>query len=122
MDKEEEEEKNDEKDDKENKEENKETNKEEDIPKEAYGEKEIYEEDSSKEKESGKNNAYILFYRKIDFDQSHIDKKMKNELALPPYSKYSNINEELKKEINYKLYKNKKYSELIISKFCNIIN
>ena len=30
---------------------------------------------------------------------------MKNELALPPYSKYSNINEELKKEINYKLYK-----------------
>ena len=79
--------------------------KEEDIPKEAYGEKEIYEEDSSKEKESGKNNAYILFYRKIDFDQSHIDKKMKNELALPPYSKYSNINEELKKEINYKLYK-----------------
>ena len=49
--------------------------KEEDIPKEAYGEKEIYEEDSSKEKESGKNNAYILFYRKIDFDQSHIDKK-----------------------------------------------
>ena len=49
--------------------------KEEDIPKEAYGEKEIYEEDSSKEKESGKNSAYILFYRKIDFDQSHIDKK-----------------------------------------------
>ena len=79
--------------------------KEEDIPKEAYGEKEIFEEDSSKEKESGKNNAYILFYRKTDFDQSHIDKKMKNELALPPYSKYSNINDDLKKEINYKLYK-----------------
>ena len=30
---------------------------------------------------------------------------MKNELALPPYNKYSNINEELKKEINFKLYK-----------------
>ena len=79
--------------------------KEEDIPREAYGEKEIFEEDSSKEKESGKNNAYILFYRKTDFDQSHIDKKMKNELALPPYSKYSNINDDLKKEINFKLYK-----------------
>ena len=79
--------------------------KEEDIPKEAYGEKEIYEEDSSKEKESGKNNAYILFYTKTDFNQSHIDKKMKNELALPPYNKYSNINDELMKEINYKLYK-----------------
>ena len=79
--------------------------KEEDIPREAYGEKEILEEDSSKEKESGKNNAYILFYRKTDFDQSHIDNKMKNELALPPYSKYSNINEDLKNEINFKLYK-----------------
>ena len=30
---------------------------------------------------------------------------MKNELALPPYSKYSNINEDLKNEINFKLYK-----------------
>ena len=78
--------------------------KEEDIPREAYGEKELFEEDSSKEKESGKNNAYILFYRKTDFDQSHIDSKMKNELALPPYSKYSNINEDLKNEINFKLY------------------
>ena len=79
--------------------------KEEDIPREAYGEKEIFEEDSSKEKESGKNNAYILFYRKTDFDINHIDKKMKNELALPPYSKYSNINDDLMKEINFKLYK-----------------
>ena len=79
--------------------------KEEDIAKEAYGEKDIYDEDSSKEKESGKNNAYILFYKKTDFNQSHIDKNMKNELALPPYNKYSNINEELKKEINFKLYK-----------------
>ena len=79
--------------------------KEEDIPKEAFGEKEIFEEDSSKEKESGKNNAYILFYTKTDFDQSHIDKNMKNELALAPYSKYSNINDDLKKEINFKLYK-----------------
>ena len=79
--------------------------KEEDIPKEAYGEKEIFDEDSSKEKESGKNNAYILFYRKTDFNQSHIDKNMKSELALPPYNKYSNINDELKKEINFKLYK-----------------
>ena len=97
--------------------------KEENIAKEAYGEKEILEEDSSKEKESGKNNAYILFYTKTDFDQGHINKKMKNELALPPYSKYSNINEDLMKEINFKLYKswtmknitNPMYQDFIIS-------
>ena len=95
--------------------------KEEDIPREAYGEKEIFEEDSSKEKESGKNNAYILFYRKTDFDQSHIDKKMKNELALPPYSKYSNINSDLMKEINYKLYKSWTMKNMASSLYQNFI-
>ena len=43
--------------------------KEEDIPREAYGEKEIFEEDSSKEKESGKNikNEGLKDLSKIKF-------------------------------------------------------
>jgi hypothetical protein len=78
--------------------------KEEDIPKEAFGEKEISEEDSSKEKERIKNNAYILIYKKKNFEES-IDNKTRNDLAIPPFSKYSNINDELKDEINLKLYR-----------------
>ena len=77
--------------------------KEEDIPKEAFGEKEISEEDSSKEKERIKNNAYILIYKKKNFEES-IDNKIRNDLAIPPFSKYSNINDVLKNEINLKLY------------------
>ena len=77
--------------------------KEEDIPKEAFGEKEISEEDSSKEKESIKNNAYILIYKKKNFEES-IDNKIKNDLAIPPFSQYSNINDALKDEINLKLF------------------
>jgi hypothetical protein len=79
--------------------------KEEDIPKEAFGEKEILDEDSYKEKENGKNNAYILIYKKKSFGIEPIDKKIKQDLALQPYSKYSNINDEIKNEINFKLYK-----------------
>ena len=79
--------------------------KEENIPKEAFGEKELGEEDSSKENENKKNNAYILIYKKKDFEKEIINKKNIYDLALPPYNKYSNINEELKKEINCKLYK-----------------
>ena len=79
--------------------------KEEDISKEAFGEKEILDEDSYKEKENGKNNAYILIYKKKSFGIEPIDKKIKPDLALQPYSKYSNINDEIKNEINFKLYK-----------------
>ena len=82
--------------------------KEEDIPREAFGEKELLDEDSSKEKESGKNNAYILIYKKKNFGNDNIDnidKKIKSDLALPPYNKFSNINDEIKREINNKLYK-----------------
>jgi hypothetical protein len=75
--------------------------KEEDIPREAFGDKEAFEEDSYKEKEKGKNNAYILIYRKKIFDEP--DKKIKSDLACEPYDKYSNINEEIKNEINFKL-------------------
>ena len=79
--------------------------KEEDIPREAFGEKDILEEDSNKEKENGKNSAYILIYKKKNFGIDNIDIKIKSELALPPYDKYSNINDELRNEINFKLYK-----------------
>jgi hypothetical protein len=75
--------------------------KEEDIPKEAFGDKEILEEDSYKEKEKGKKNAYILIYRKKAFDSA--DKKINSDLASPPYDKYSYINDDLKNEINFKL-------------------
>ena len=78
--------------------------KEEDIPEEAYGEKEIMEEEGSKDEETGKNNAYILIYKKIDFDKNEVEKQIKDDLALPPYSLYSNINTDLLNEINNKLY------------------
>ena len=63
-------------------------------------------QDISKEKESGKNNAYILIYTKKNFRNEIIDKKAKTDLALPPYSNYSNISEEIKKEINLRLFDN----------------
>ena len=76
---------------------------EEDIAREAFGEKEISEDDSDREKENGRNNAYILFYTKKG---NEID-KLKNEkdLALPPYSKYSNIKKDIIDKINTKLFK-----------------
>ena len=79
--------------------------KEEEIPREAFGEKDIFEEDSNKEKENGKNSAYILIYKKKNFGSDNIDKKIKSDLALPPYDKYSNINDEIRNEINFKIYK-----------------
>ena len=79
--------------------------KEEDIPREAFGEKDILEEDSYKEKENGKNSAYILIYKKKNFGSDNIDEGIKNELVMPPYNKYSNIKDELRNEINFKLYK-----------------
>ena len=76
--------------------------KEDDIPKEAYGEKDYSEDDSYKEKENGRNNAYILFYTKKN---NIIDEKNKIDLALPPYNKYSNLKNDIISVINSKLYK-----------------
>ena len=84
---------------------------EKDIPHEAFGEKESEEEDFIKEfeeKENGQNNAYILIYKKINFDEDTIDNISKNyicDLASPPYSKFSNINEQIKSIINIKMFK-----------------
>ena len=76
---------------------------EEDIPKEAFGEKEDNDDDSYREKESGKNNAYILIYTKKGNSTNKCDK---SDLAFPPYDKYSNIKPDMIDIINYKLFKN----------------
>ena len=84
---------------------------EKDIPHEAFGEKESEEEDFIKEfeeRENGQNNAYILIYKKINFDEDTIDNISKNyicDLASPPYNKFSNINEQIKSIINIKMFK-----------------
>ena len=83
---------------------------EKDIPHEAFGEKEN-EEDFIKdieERENGENNAYILIYKKINFDADSIDNISKNyicDLACPPYNKFSNINDKIKSIINLKMFK-----------------
>ena len=76
---------------------------EEDIPKEAFGEKEGSDDDSYREKESGKNNAYILIYTKKGNSTNKCDK---SDLAFPPYNKYSNIKPDMIDIINNKLYRN----------------
>ena len=95
--------------------------KEEDIPREAFGEKDIFEEDSNKEKENGKNSAYILIYKKKNFGSDTIDKKIKSDLALPPYNKYSNISDEIKNEINFKLYKTWTLKNILTPKYQHFI-
>ena len=95
--------------------------KEEEIPKEAFGEKDIFEEDSYKEKENGKNNAYILIYKKKNFETVAIDKNTESDLALPPFSKYSNINDDIKNEINLKLYKSWTIKNITSSAYQNFV-
>jgi len=95
--------------------------KEEEIPKEAFGEKDIFDEDSYKEKENGKNNAYILIYKKKNFEMVAMDKNTENDLALPPFSNYSNINDDIKNEINMKLYKSWTIRNITSSVYQNFI-
>jgi hypothetical protein len=81
-----------------------------DIPHEAFGEKEN-EDDFIKdieESDSNQNSAYILIYKKQNFDIDKIENLSKNyncNLALPPYNKYSNINNEIKSIINIQMFK-----------------
>ena len=83
---------------------------EKDIPQEAFGEKDS-EDDFLKdieEKDSGQNNAYILIYKKKNFDIDTIENISKNyncNLALPPYDKFTNINNEIKSIINKQMFK-----------------
>ena len=83
---------------------------EKDIPHEAFGEKENMEDyiKDMEEKDNGQNNAYILIYKKVNFDEDTIDNISKNyicDLASPPYNKFSNINEKIKNIINIKMFK-----------------
>ena len=99
---------------------------EKDIPHEAFGEKEN-EEDFIKEfeeKENGQNNAYILIYKKINFDEDTIDNISKNyicDLASPPYHKFSNIDEKIKSIINIKMFKFWTIQSIVSSAYQNFI-
>ena len=44
------------------------------------------------------------FDYKEEMDKNEVEKQIKDDLALPPYSLYSNINTDLLNEINNKLY------------------
>ncbi len=94
--------------------------KEEDIPKEAYGDKDYSEDDSYREKENGRNNAYILFYTKKinEMDKSSISG---TDLALPPYNKYSNLKKDIIEKINIKLYKSWIIKNLFSSSYQDFI-
>ena len=77
--------------------------KEEDIPNEAFGNKDCDDDDSEKERGNNKRNAYILFYtKKCNNKKEELEKY---DLSLPPYTKESNIKKEIREEINLKLYK-----------------
>ena len=81
--------------------------KEEDIPNEAFGNKDLEDDEddafSDKEKGLGRRNAYILFYTKrTDYSNEELEKYY---LALPPYNKDKNIKKEIREKINFKLYK-----------------
>ena len=92
---------------------------EEDIAKEAFGEKETSsDEDSEKEKESGKNCAYILIYTK---KENSINKINNPYLAYPPYSQYSNVKKDIIDIINLKLYKTYLINNLFCSSYHNFV-
>ena len=99
---------------------------EKDIPHEAFGEKES-EEDFIKDmedKDNEQNNAYILIYKKVNFDEDTIDNISKNyicDLASPPYGKFSNINDKIKNIINIKMFKFWTIQSIVSSGYQNFI-
>ena len=99
---------------------------EKDIPQEAFGQKEN-EEDFIKdleEKDNDQNNAYILIYKKINFDEDTIDNISKNyicDLASPPYYKFGNINDKIKYIINIKMFKFWTIQSIVSSGYQNFI-
>jgi len=86
---------------------------ENDIPKEAFGERENNDNDLDGEnsekaviKEHDKKNAYILIYTKKKFKNNFTtNNEYKTKLVFPPYDKFSNINKNLISFINYKTFK-----------------
>jgi ubiquitin C-terminal hydrolase len=84
--------------------------KKESIPDEAFGDKNCEDEINKDEQSEGekKNNAYILIYTKKNFNKEKIENlenNFKTKLALPPYSKFSNINEKNKSIVNCHMFK-----------------
>ena len=79
------------------------------IPEEAFGDKNSEDElNKDEQSEEDKKNAYILIYTKKNFDKEKIENlenNFKTKLALPPYSKFGNINEQNKSIINCQMFK-----------------
>ena len=108
---------------------------ENDIPREAFGDKEsetveIEEEiaDKAEVKEKENKNAYILIYTKKSFIKSNINNNSINanneyntKLIYPPYNKMSNINPSIKSYINYKMFKYWTLENLADSNYQNFI-
>ena len=85
---------------------------ENDIPKEAFGERDndndLDGETSEKANinQKDKKNAYILIYTKKTFENKFTQtNEYKTKLIFPPYNKYSNINNNFKSYIKYKMFK-----------------
>ena len=81
---------------------------EEEIPREAFGDQYSESKREKDEESEEENNAYILIYTKKNFNSEKIENfenNFKTKLALPPYNKMSNINEENKNIINLQMYK-----------------
>ena len=83
---------------------------EDEIPKEAFGDQNFDEKREREEDEADdeENNAYILIYTKKNFNKEKIENlenNFKTKLALPPYSKMGNINQENKSIINLHIFK-----------------
>ena len=104
---------------------------ENDIPKEAFGDREnenndIEEENADKAeiKEKDNKNAYILIYTKKSFKTNNITKSINEydtKLVFPPYNKMSNINQSMKSYINYKMFKYWTLENLADSNYQNFI-
>ena len=77
---------------------------EKNIPNEAFGFRETEEENSKDNKITdvdNANNAYILFYQKIEKNKN---KEFETKLASPPYNNLSNINNKILNNINIEMY------------------
>ena len=106
---------------------------ESEIAKEAFGDKENENNDLESEitdkaeiKEKDNKNAYILIYTKKSFnDLKNSTIKTGNEyntkLIYPPYNKMSNINQQMKSYINYKMFKYWTLENLADSNYQNFI-
>ena len=80
------------------------------IPEEAFGSND-FDDDNFKNfnlnNKNNNNNAYILMYQKKNFESDFMNESYQNfstKLALPPYDKLSNINQNILDIINIEMY------------------